>query len=198
MEINPLELKGNWSNGWALDMHTTSSVPCGQNEFGHVIFYTTRSEMGEALYKLKYRSDQSQVGVIAKTVENFIRGQPELADIIAILAVPPSDEAREFQPVTLLSNAIGKLLGILSPSDYIQKIKETTPLKNIDDKITRHKELEGAFMVKDKRFKDKHVILFDDLFDYGETLESISTVLKTHGKIGKLSVLAVTKTRSTS
>jgi competence protein ComFC len=56
--FQPRQLFGKWKAGYALDVHTLSSVPIGSDEFGHMQFETTRSEIGELLYRLKYRSDQ--------------------------------------------------------------------------------------------------------------------------------------------
>ena len=53
VKINPHKLNGPWSDGSALDVHTTSSTMIGHNAFGHPVFDTTRSPLGELLYKLK-------------------------------------------------------------------------------------------------------------------------------------------------
>src|SRR3989338_3846751 len=107
MKIDPKEIKGNWAHGWALDIHTLSSMPIGYNEFGHLEFDTTRSEIGEAIYKLKYRDDGSQVEAIAQVVSDFIKSKQELKEICAIIATPPSDVNRPFQPVIEISKVIG-------------------------------------------------------------------------------------------
>src|SRR6516225_4063660 len=53
--FRPRQIIGKWKGGFALDVHTLSSIPIGYNEFGHMQFETTRSEVGELLYKLKNR-----------------------------------------------------------------------------------------------------------------------------------------------
>ena len=40
-----------------LDKYTLSSIPIGRNEFGYMQFNTTRTEVGEALFRLKNRND---------------------------------------------------------------------------------------------------------------------------------------------
>jgi predicted amidophosphoribosyltransferase len=196
MNINPREIRGNWNYGWALDVHTLRSVPLGPNEWGHEVFDTTRSEIGEAIYKLKYKDDRTQIDAIADTVAAFVRTRPELADVGVLLAVPPSNTARRFQPVPAIVTAIGTRLGIPVPSDYLRKTKPTTPLKDMSDKRKRHGELEGAFTIEDERYKGQHMLIFDDLFRSGETLTAICAVLISQGKVGKISVIAATFTRS--
>ena len=196
MNINPKVIRGNWTNGWALDVHTSGSIYIGIDEWGHKKFDTTYTEIGEALNKLKYGNDRTQVDPIAKIVTEFIRTKRELDDIRAILAVPPSDTKRRFQPVPALVTAIGAKLHLQVPTNYIIKTKNTKPLKDMDDNQKRHEELKDAFKIADERYKGCHVLLFDDLFRSGETLNAISAVLISQGEVNKVSVLTATMTRA--
>lgn len=196
MKIDPQEIKGSWTYGWALDLHTLSSVCIGEDEWGHPIFENTRSEIGEAVYKLKYKDDRSQVDSIAKIMADFIRGNKELSDVSVIIATPPSNTTRPFQPVPAIASAIGATLGISVPTDYLHKIKQTSVLKNIEGAQQRYAELKGAFKVVDERYKGYHVLIIDDLFRSGETLNAICDALISQGKVGKISVVTATVTRS--
>jgi hypothetical protein len=62
---------GPWDAGYALHIHTLSSVFLGYNEYGQPSFDTTRSPIGELLYQLKYRNDQSAIEQLAVAVEDF-------------------------------------------------------------------------------------------------------------------------------
>ena len=53
-----INLEGNWDKGFAYDVHTLDSVYLGTDEFGHDQFKNTRSEMGELVFRLKYRKDK--------------------------------------------------------------------------------------------------------------------------------------------
>lgn len=90
ININPTKLKGPWKDGFALDQHTVSSIFLGYNEFGHEVFDTKRSEIGQLLYNLKYRGDRSSTDLIAKIVSKFIKEDWGIANVIdAIVPVPP-------------------------------------------------------------------------------------------------------------
>lgn len=196
MKIDPKMITGNWTHGWALDQHTIRSTASASDSIGHSTFDTERTEIGEALYKLKYRDDRTKVEPIAQTVANFIRDRSELTDIKAVLAVPPSDTRRSFQPVEVVAARIGAMLDLPAPDDYLLKAKQTIPLKGVTDKRTRREELEGAFAVADQRFADQHVLLFDDLFRSGETLKAVTVALLFLGNAAKVSVVTATSTRS--
>lgn len=195
MNINPKSVSGNWKHGWALDVHTVKSEHLGVDQFGHDVFENTRSEIGEAIFKLKNRSDKGQVDVIAEAAAEFIKSQPPLRDVSVIIPVPPSDTARKFQPVNLIAEAVADKLGIESMSDYLKKIKQTAQLKNMDA-ASKRKELDGAFEAEDDRYEDQHVLVLDDLFGTGETLRAITQCLSDQGKVAKVSVLTMTMNRS--
>ncbi len=191
METNPQILRGNWKAGWALDLHTVSSKARAEGEFE-----TQRTEIGEALYQLKYRGDRGKIEPIAQAAVDFLEAKTELRDIEAILPVPPSDEDRPFQPVYELARAIARRLDLLLAPGYLIKIRRTKPLKELDDRGSRKQELEGAFRVKDARLAGKPVLLFDDLYRSGETLKEITHVLSSQGKVSDVFVLTITKTRT--
>jgi predicted amidophosphoribosyltransferase len=196
MKIEPKMILGNWAHGWALEQHTLRSTSGGSDSSIHPEFDTERTEFGEALYKLKYRADLTQVEPIAKTVSGFIRGRSELAGIKAVLAVPPSDRQRSFQPVEALVTRIGAILNLPAPDDYLLKVKHTMALKNMTAKRMRRGELQDAFTVLDQRFANMHVLLFDDLFRSGETLKAVTVALLFLGNAAEVSVVAATSTRA--
>lgn len=196
MEMNPKPIYGNWAHGWALDQHTLCSRLGGGDRSKYDRFDTERSEIGEALYKLKYRLDRTQAEPIARAVAAFVRCRLELADIRVILAVPPSNVDRSFQPVEAIAAAAGAILDLPAPDDYLLKTRPTPALKNMEDGRERREELDGAFAVADRRFKDAHVLLLDDLFRSGETLKAVTAALLFAGKVGNVSVVTATYTRS--
>ena len=46
LNIKPIAITGPWGSGWALDLHTVSSVFIGDDAFGHPQFENKRSEIG--------------------------------------------------------------------------------------------------------------------------------------------------------
>ena len=182
-----------WYKGWALDFQTISSTPLSDGRFE-----TERPELGEALYSLKYKSDKRQIDPIANTVSNFLLSNDNqwwFRYLSAIIPVPPSYKNRPFQPVLELAKSISIKSGILCHDDYLVKVKETEQLKNLDHIETRYHQLEGAFSVKDNRFFNRTILVFDDLYRSGETLKAICKTIKKEGNARYIYVLTVTKTR---
>ncbi|MFZ0932578.1 MAG: hypothetical protein WAN11_28520 [Syntrophobacteraceae bacterium] len=92
----PRRILGKWREGFALDIHTLSSIPIGHNEYGHMQYDTTRSELGDLLYRLKFKADDTVVSEIADAAAAFIKGWKPGVEII--VSVPPSS-SRALQPV---------------------------------------------------------------------------------------------------
>src|SRR5689334_10517068 len=97
IELNPQTLRGPWASGFALHVHSLSSTYLGDDEYGYPRFSTTRSPVGELLYRLKYRQDKTAIDPLAQAAANFCRKTWRLR-IDAILPVPPT-QARRLQPV---------------------------------------------------------------------------------------------------
>ncbi|MFO1100400.1 MAG: phosphoribosyltransferase family protein [Xanthobacteraceae bacterium] len=191
-KINPQIISGNWSLGVALDLHTLSSVYLGVNEFGHEIYDTTRSELGELLYRLKYRGDLSATQEIVTTAENYLRKNFKKFELI--VPVPPSG-ARAVQPVITLAKGIASAFGT-PVAECVTLTRTATALKGVIDPDQRQELLAGLHAVDAKQTKGKNVLLFDDLYRSGSTLNAIADLLKASGGVSSVQVLTITRTRS--
>lgn len=196
IEIHPQKIKGNWTEGYALDFHTVSSDYIGDDEFGRPKFETKRTDMGELLYRLKYKSDKSVLKIIINTASAFIESHNFSADLI--IPVPPSRERRQFQPVLTLAKGIGTNLEIAECSGCIIKIKHTPELKNIYAFKERLELLTDAYAVNKPEVSGKKVLLFDDLFRSGATLHAITKALFEKGNAERVDVVTLTRTRRKS
>jgi competence protein ComFC len=190
--INPRKISGKWTSGYALDLHTLSSTHLGVNEHGHDVFDTKRSEVGELLYRLKYRGDQEAAKEIVEAAASVLR--PSRAKFDLIVPVPPSG-VRPVQPVTILANGIGAALG-LPVEDCIAATRPATPLKGVMGPERRNELLDGLYSVDPAVTAGKNILLFDDLFRSGSTMNAITELLLGAGKAASVRVLAVTRTRS--
>lgn len=183
------EIHGKWKIGWAIDLHTIKSVLLPDGRFD-----TTYTKTGEALHKLKYESDYSQIIPLAQTTIQFLNTRKVTPYLDVIISVPPSS-ARVLQPVHEIAKNISTSLNIPYDTNYLIKTRQTQPLKGLDDQTDRKKTIAGAFQVADLRYKNKKILLFDDLFRSGTTLNEITEVLHIEGLVQKVYVVTLTKTR---
>jgi competence protein ComFC len=173
IKINPRKIEGPWREGYALDRHTVKSVYLGDDEFGHPRFETTRSEIGELLYKLKYGNDQTVLEGIADVVEAYLRQWNPKVDLL--IPVTPS-KVRAKQPVFLVGAEIAKRLNFPFSAEIVTRRIALPELKNISGD-QRKDLLKGAHDVQKEKVRGKNVLLFDDLFQSGSTMIAISEAL---------------------
>lgn len=191
MQTSVKKMTGNWDLGYVLDKHVLSSVYIGDNGYGHPQFDTTRSEAGEALFKLKYRSDWAQLAPLAQELAASI--YPKF-DRVGFLIPMPATNVRTRQPVTELTRALGQLVNTPVIEDLLIKKSNGTQLKDLATKEEKMEALKNSFSVQDQieGMGPWNALLVDDLFDTGASLEAACAVLRSYSKIRKLYVATLT------
>ncbi len=185
---------GEWREGFALDVHTISSGFLGYDEFGHEMFDTKRSEIGEALYRLKYKGDFSVVGAIVESAVAFCVRRNWRPDLV--VPVPPSNPFRNIQPVSLIADRLARGLAVSCCVECLIKIKDTPQLKDILDFQARIELLKNAFRASKELMEGRQILLFDDLYRSGATARSATATILNQGRASSVYFLALTHTRS--
>jgi predicted amidophosphoribosyltransferase len=194
MKNNIREIKGNWDRGFVLDKHTLHSEYIGDNQFGHPQFETTRSEVGEALYHLKYKGKFDNVDPLAQEiVRNLV---PKFGKIGLVLPMPPSRQ-RPRQPVSEIAQRVAELIGVPFFDDILVKkpaIAGAPELKNLGGKDAKVEALEARFEINGAITNDGkwNALVIDDLFDTGASMEAACAVLRGYNKIAEIYVAALT------
>jgi competence protein ComFC len=114
------------------------------------------------------------------------------ADII--VPVPRSNQ-RAVQPVFVLAEVISKRLGI-PLANCVKRARNIPQLKNVYDLDERLKLLDGLHEVDTPATQDKKILLFDDLYRSGATMNAITAALYEQGKAAEVFALTITRTRS--
>jgi competence protein ComFC len=192
LEIHPMEIKGSWDVGYALDRHTISSTMIGYNEFGHPEFDTQRSPLGELVYRLKYKADKTVVPLIVEAVVSFLQSRTVQADVV--VPMPPSKQ-RSYQPVIEIASELSKALKVAFDSESLRKAKATPQMKDVGDYAARVAALDTAFAVGSD-VEGRRILLIDDLFQSGATMNVVAKTLKEQGRAKAVYAVALTRTRS--
>ena len=192
VKIVPMKIPGRWHEGYALDFHTVRSEFVGYDHLGREQFETERSEMGELLYKLKYRGYRNTIIPIATTAAAFIQAQKWPLD--CIIPTPPSNQ-RVFQPVLEIAKELGQRLSFPMYADSVVKTKTTAQLKNVFDYHQRLRLLADAYEMGENLAKQS-ILLFDDLYRSGATLNAVTELLYSKGQAARVYALTLTRTRS--
>jgi predicted amidophosphoribosyltransferase len=178
-----------------LDYHTIRSEFLGHDEFGNPIFDTKRTEVGELLYQLKYRRKLEALDALVKAATRFVKSWRIPFDVI--VPVPPT-KVRRFQPVFAIAARLANSLGLPLYRDFVRNVKNTKELKNVFGYNERSILLENAYSVRGQSLQGKTVLLFDDLYRSGATLNAVTRVLYEQAQCAHVYALALTRTRTAS
>ncbi|MDG2918072.1 ComF family protein [Bisgaard Taxon 10/6] len=187
-----LEIKGNWNKGFAYDYHITNSIFLGYDDNNHAMFDNSRSAMGELVYQLKYRNDTTKVSFITELLLNEYSGWESFDYIIPA----PSSKQRVNQPVVLISQDLSNRINVpclqALYKDYSCNNKLIKEMDNKGDKLALLRET--IKLSNSNLILGKDILLIDDLFRSGATLEVSTEILLNNGA-RSVCVLAMTKTK---
>ena len=176
---HPRPLIGNWHIGYALDFHSSFTGA-----------EWNRSSVGDLTYRLKYQSDTSVLPALVEHTRKLFCMSPEIGQLDIILPVP-SSTPRSFSPVQEFCKALARAFN-KPVQPIIIKTRQTKPQKEMHTFPQKRDNVAGAFAVQGS-VKGKRILVVDDLFDSGATLEEITRLLL---KSGAASVNVLTLTRT--
>lgn len=151
----------------------------------------TRTHIGQLEKVAKYDNDENAVGALAAIVDNFVGKNPIYANADYFCAVPPTKLGEKNLPVKIIEKLTefnGK-----NVSDHIIWTTKNESLKNADgaDKleILKHSGLE---ITNEANLEGKDIVVLDDLYMSGITLQYVAMKLKEAGA-GKVYGLCLVK-----
>lgn len=184
---NIIKLVNKWDLGYAMAMHSISSELIDPV---HNIFETKRTPLGQAIFLYKYRQTYYLRDELVNLAEIII--QRKFIEKIDLLTMPPPNTIREWQPVEKIAICVSSSLGI--PLYKIAQKESGKTMKNLEMKDEKQKYLMENLYCDADNIKGKNILIIDDIFDTGATLDICTQKLKEQG-CGKVYVLTFTKTR---
>lgn len=190
MRIDPIKISGSWTVGWALDVHTISSEYVGEDPFGNPRFNTRRSEIGELVYQLKYQLNHEALSQIVDVLSDFLCKEGILSKVDIILPAPPSKN-RQFQPVLAIAEAVAHKNNVYYSDDVLTKTSmEQSKGMTLDEKLLLRNSVNFVKRVT----RPCNVLLIDDIYQTGSTLNECVRALREDDNIKDIFVVTMTKT----
>lgn len=153
------------------------AVPKSYNRGFPVFFY--KAPLKSALYDFKYKNQREYGGFFAECVCRKYGGQIRrlgLEGIVPVPVHPRKKRSRGYNQAAVLATEIGKRLDIPVYVDYLVRDLDTNPQKELNDK-ERMKNLKKAFKIGQNRIKLRKILLVDDIYTSGATIEACTEVL---------------------
>ena len=137
----------------------------------------------ESMVKIKYKNKREYLdfygAAMAVRFENTIRRM--VVDVIVPIPIHRSRRRkRGFNQAEILAKVIGERLGVPVASDALVRSKKTLPQKELSAS-ERLRNLSGAFTMGKLDGSVRSVLLVDDIYTTGSTIEACTQVLKKAG-----------------
>lgn len=145
--------------------------------------FSYSDEIRKSIYNFKYNNKREYAkfygAEIARCLGNEIRSWN--ADMIVPVPLHSSKLIkRGYNQAHILANEIGKNLGIPVKKDVLERTVNTKPQKELNDE-DRKKNVERAFKIHKNIVKLKNIIIVDDIYTTGSTIDGCASVLKMNG-----------------
>lgn len=139
--------------------------------------------MRASIARFKYRGRREYADFYA---EEMVKSLGELLlswEPDALIPVPLHKsrmKRRGFNQAELTARKIGESLGIPVKTGLLLRTKKTSPQKELND-TQRRANLKNAFQVSQNDVRLKKVVLVDDIYTTGSTMDAAASVLLEHG-----------------
>ncbi|MCB1152374.1 ComF family protein [bacterium] len=188
--IEPIPLHGHWREGYALATHTLDTDEDDPDPW-HA--RTQRTPVGELLYRLKYRGESGAAEPLADALVAFIRRWDPSIDVL--VPVSPTRD-RALQPVWVLGAMVAEAMRWDYADEALAKAADAAQIKNLTRAKDKREALRDAFIAHPTRVRGRRVLLLDDLYRSGASLNAAADALVRDGGAEEVCTLAVTMART--
>lgn len=145
--------------------------------------WTYTEETRQSIYRFKYENCRIYSEVYGEELVKHLGSLVELWKGEALIPVPihaRKQRQRGFNQAQLLAEAAGRALNLPVDAQLLKRSRYTRPQKELDDS-QRRKNLEKAFIIEKNVVQYKRIILVDDIYTTGATIDACARALKEKG-----------------
>ena len=149
----------------------------------NVSVFEYRGDIKQTIYRFKYSNMRCYAEFFAKEAQKKYGKLLESWKIDAIVAVPmyaPKQRKRGYNQAEEFAKALAKISGIKVDTKLLKRTRDTAPMKTLS-KQQRYENLLKAFTVNKNRPMYRRVLVVDDIFTTGSTIDACARVLRRNG-----------------
>lgn len=149
------------------------------------------TDIGQAVYRAKYRGDYQSSMSVADRMTQVIRMHPALASADVVCAMPPApDSGNRTDVAAQWVRSLSEGLDV--PAIALRRTRAVRPQKGIADTVERRRNQESS-MAADPDARERRVLVVDDLYMSGDTVRETVRALRAEGA-SQVFILCAVKT----
>lgn len=134
----------------------------------------------QSMYRFKYANRREYARFYAREAAELYRKWITGHNIEVIVPVPiyeKKQRRRGYNQAEVFARALGRELDIPVDAGLVRRVRNTTPQKELNDK-ERKANLKNAFQLSCNIVKYKQILLVDDIYTTGSTMDAVAEVLQ--------------------
>ena len=145
--------------------------------------YCYRGAVKTSLYRFKYSNKREYAEVYAEEMKRYLGRWIERAEVQVLIPVPIHKKRRRvrgYNQAEILAFALGCKMHLPVDRKSLVRVLNTAPQKNLDAKA-RKENLRQAFICRSEAVRGKNILLVDDIYTTGATVDAAAAALKQSG-----------------
>ena len=145
--------------------------------------FVYRGVIRQSMYRFKYSNKREYAVYYAKVAASLYGDWVKRNGIEVLVPIPMykgKQRRRGYNQAEVFARALGRELGIPVDTEMVSRVRNTTPQKELSDKERRH-NLKNAFQLTPNIVEYKQIMLIDDIYTTGSTMDAVAEVLLSGG-----------------
>ena len=159
---------------------------CGKKRHSYIQgkgVFLYKGAIKTSMYRFKYGGKQEYARYYAMETKKYYGKWIEQEHIDIIIPVPMyrrKEKMRGYNQAAVFAKALSKAAGVPYSRKIVTRTKNTEPQKLLND-IERKNNLKNAFKVSRNIVKYRRILLVDDIYTTGSTIDAIASEIKKTG-----------------
>lgn len=152
--------------------------------------YLYKGGMKQAMYRFKYSNKREYARFFGEEAVARLGEWIKKNEMEAIVPVPlhaKKKRKRGYNQAQVFARELSLYTGLPVEDNWVIRVKNTRPQKELND-VERKNNMKGAFQIRKMGVKYKKVLVVDDIYTTGSTIDAVAEVL---GRTGVRSVFSI-------
>ena len=141
--------------------------------------FVYQGEIRQSMYRFKYSNKREYADFYAKEAVRIYGDWIRRKQIEAIVPVPMyrwKEKGRGYNQAAVFAQTLGEKMNLPVEKRMVKRIRNTTPQKELND-VERKINLKKAFQLVPNIVKYRKILIVDDIYTTGSTIDAVAEVL---------------------